>query len=123
MSLEGRLPVELPKAAPIRIHLPVGEDIVANAPTGKTANTRLRLRLRRLASGDQVAVKLNGHPLEAIAPEEPLTSQPAPAWVELRPDPELVKPGDNLVEVGLATERALTDPVVIDRMMLSVRYK
>ena len=123
LCLDGRLPVELRGASPTQIRLPVGEDIVANAPADKTATARLYLRLQRRASGDQVAVKLNGHALETIAPEAPLTPQPATAWVELRPDPELVKPGDNLVEVRLTTERGLTEPLVIDRLMLFVTYK
>lgn len=57
---DNRLPMELSKGASTQAYLPVGEDVVANAPAGKTAKCTLRLRLRRLASGDQVTVKLNG---------------------------------------------------------------
>jgi hypothetical protein len=116
---DNRLPMELSKGASTQAYLPVGEDVVANAPAGKTAKCtlRLRLRLRRLASGDQVTVKLNGKALGAAAPTEPLAAEPATHWVGLASDPALVKSGDNLVEVRLATERALTDPLVIDQQI------
>jgi len=101
----------------------VGEDIVANAPAGKTAKTNLRLRLQRLATGDQVTVKLNGEPLGEAAPTESLAAEPATHWVEIASDPALVKPGDNLVEMRLVSEREITEPLVIDRLMLVVRYE
>ena len=120
---EGRLPMELSKDETTQAKLPVGEDIVANAPAGKSAKTTLRLRIRGLASGDEVTVKLNGKSLGAAAPEEPLATEPATHWVAREPDPELVKSGDNLIAVQLTTERELPAPLVMDSLILSLRYE
>ncbi len=101
----------------------VGEDIVANTPAGKTAKTTLRLRIRNLVSGDEVTVKLNGKSLGAAAPVEPLATEPATHWLELEPDPALVKSGDNLIAVQLTAERELPAPLIMDSLILSVRYE
>jgi hypothetical protein len=120
---EGRLPMELSKDETTLAQLPVGEDVVANAPAGKSAKTTLRLRIRNLVSGDEVTVKLNGKSLGAAAPVEPLATEPATHWLELEPDPALVKSGDNLIAVQLTTERELPAPLVMDSLILSLRYE
>ena len=123
MVTPDRLPIPLVAGGTVTAKFPVGEDIVANAPEGKTTHTRLRLRVSSLAEGDEVTVKLNGKALETPAPTEPLTAEPAAAWLELDADPHLVQAGENLVEVELSTPRASGEPVVLDRLELVVRYQ
>jgi len=118
-----RLPLALGADGTVTAKLPVGEDIVANAPAGKGARAKLRLRLSSLAQGDEVSVKLNGQTLGMAAPTEPLSAEPASAWVELAPDPNLVTPGYNLVEIQLFTSRRLDQSVALDRLDLAVHYE
>ena len=121
LCLDGRLPVELPNDRPVRVWLPVGENIVANAPSGESINARIRLRMRRLSSDDQVTVRLNGQPLQAVSASKSSAGQPATRWVEFPTDPAFVRPGDNLVDVQLTTAR--TQPALLDRLLLSVSYQ
>ena len=117
-----RLPIRLAKTGWTPAKLPVGEDITANTPAGKTCSARLRLQLSALADGDQVIVRLNGTELGPAVPLDTLAREPAPAWVTIEPDPRLVKAGYNLVEVKQASPRAPTEPALIERLDLTVRY-
>ena len=47
-----RLPITLGKGGWTPAKLPVGEDIAANTPAGKTCTAQLRLQLSVLAEGD-----------------------------------------------------------------------
>ena len=116
------MPVALPASESVTVKLPVGEDIVANAPTGKTTDARLRLRVSKLASGDEIKVWLDGEVLGAASPVDALSPEPSDAWLELDLDPHLVQPGENLVEVQLSTPRAVAESSVLDRLDLIVRY-
>jgi hypothetical protein len=123
LVLPDRLPIELAPTGAATAKLPVGEDIVANAPQGKAAAVRLKLRAGGLAPNDQLIVGLNGRALGYIAPAKPLTAAGSTAWFELAVDPKLVKSGENLIEVRLATVRALTQSVPLDRVELEVTYR
>jgi len=85
LVVPGRLPVELDPGQWTRLHLPVGEDVVANAPEDKSTHTRLLLRVSGVSSGDKVNVKLNGealpHPITPSA--QSLTADLAIATVHL----------------------------------------
>ena len=123
LVVPDRLPLPLSVDGTVTARLPVGEDIAANAPEGKTTHATLRLRISSLAQGDEVTVKLNGQQLGSAVPAEALGNEPATAWVELELNPEVVQEGDNLVEVALTTQRAIEEPVVLDRLDLIVRYQ
>ena len=123
LVVPNRLPVELQVNGWSPVHLPVGENIAANAPAGKTTHATLRLRISSLAAGDEVRVKLNGQQLGSAVPAEALGNEPTTAWMELEPDPGLVQEGDNLVEVQLTAQRALAELPMIDRLDLVVRYQ
>lgn len=111
-----RLPITLQKDVWTPAKLPVGEDISANTPPGKTCTARLRLKLSSLAEGDNVMIRLNGNELGDAM------HQPG-AWVTLDADPRMVKEGYNIVEVKLSPRLTLADMPVIDRLDLTVRYK
>ena len=66
----NRLPITLVPNNPATAKLPVGEDIVANTPTGKTVSTLLRLRIAGLVQGDRIEVTFNGHSLAARGPRQ-----------------------------------------------------
>jgi hypothetical protein len=102
--------------------LPVGEDIRANTPTGKTVSTLLRLRLAGLLQGDQIKVQFNGHPLVLTGPVEPLTTTPSSAWFHIQTDPKWVRAGYNLIGVRLDTNLHTASPVVLDGLDLVVSY-
>lgn len=96
MVAPGRLPVGLPADTWVQVRLPVGEDIVANCPDGKTTSARLRLRMSNLTQGDELTVNLNGEGLGAATPAEPLSAQPATAYARLRMWVSSLAEGDEL---------------------------
>ena len=123
MVVPDRLPLPLSVDGTVTAKLPVGEDIAANAPEGKTTHATLRLRISSLAQSDEVNVRLNGQELGGAVPAEALVNEPTTAWVELELNPEIVQEGDNLVEVELTAQRAIEEPVVLDRLDLIVHYQ
>ena len=123
LVVPNRLPIDLQPGSWVATHMPVGEDIVANAPPGKTANTRLRLQVSRLAQGDEVTVKLNGQALGAGIPDEPLSAEPSATWLELQAASQLVQEGQNLIEVQLTTPRAAEEPATLQALYLTVGYE
>jgi len=110
-----RLPITLEKKGWTQAKLPVGENITANTPAGKTCTARLRLKFTALAEKDRVAVRLNGHELGSAA-REPM------GWMAWEPDPSLVHKGYNLVEVKLSSQQDVAEMPAIDRLNLTVRY-
>ena len=123
LVLPNRLPLVLEANVPTTAKLPVGEDIVANAPPGKTVSARLGLQVSTLVEGDAIKVRLNGHSLGTPKPVEPLTAKAASVAFLLDIDPKLVRPGYNLVEVELVTKRSVDKTVVLDALNLTVGYK
>ncbi|MBN1343852.1 MAG: family 10 glycosylhydrolase [Phycisphaerae bacterium] len=123
LVVPDRLPIELAPTGSATAKLPVGEDIAANAPKGKTAHATLKLRILNVAPDDQLIVGLNDHALGCVGPTAPTTDKTPTAWFELKVDPRLIRAGDNRVDVRLATTRALTQSVSLDRLELAVSYK
>ena len=123
LVLPNRLPLVLETNVPTTAKLPVGEDIVANSPSGKTVSARLGLQVSTLVEGDAIKVRLNGHSLGSPKPIEPLAAKATSAAFLLDIDPKLVRPGYNLVEVELVTKRSVETPVVLDALNLAVDYK
>jgi len=111
-----RLPITLEKKLWTRAKLPVGENIAANTPAGKTCSALLRLQLSGLANDDELAVRLNGTDLGSAVRSDG-------DWLTLEPDPTLVKEGYNLVEVKRAFRRDAAEMPVLDRLNLTVRYQ
>lgn len=118
-----RLPVALVAGGTVTVKLPVGEDIVANAPTGKTTDARLRLRVSKIASGDEINVWLNGEVLGAASPVEALSPEPADAWLELQLEDGLVRVGTNLVQIKLSSQRSGQQQSVLSALDLVVQYQ
>jgi hypothetical protein len=114
----GRLPVTLKTGQVVSVKLPVGEDITANAPSGKTAHARLRLRFSRPLEDDELKVVLNGELLAIAQATGPPTSKPEPT-LEFEPEPRLFRVGDNQVEVRQVTDK----PLVLDRLDVLVTYR
>ena len=117
----NRLPIALAANTPATAQLPVGEDIAANTPPGKTAAALLRLTISNLVRGDRVKVRLNGHPLETPDPVDPLADKAASAKFHLNTDPKLVQPGYNRIEVTLLSDRAHTGAMEFLDLVVSYR--
>jgi glycosyl hydrolase family 10 len=118
----NRLPITLVPNSRVTAKLPVGEDIVANTPPGKTASTLLRLRVAGMVQGDKIQVIFNGHPLTVRGPVKPLATKPSSSWFHIETDPKLVKAGYNLIGVRLGTKRSAENPAVLDALDLVVSY-
>ncbi len=138
MVAPDRLPITLVAGGTVTAKFPVGEDIVANTPEGRSPHPHLQFHISGLVGGDQISVKLNGEELGTPAPAEHLSGQspviwggfpretdPQTAvWFALQPDPNLVRVGENLVELRLTSERAPAEgPAVLDHLQLLVRYQ
>ena len=119
----NRLPITVVPGEYVTAKLPVGEDIVANTPSGKTVSTLLRLGLANMGQGDTILVKFNGNPQTLTGPVEPLIDTPAGTWFHIDVDPQLVQPGHNLIDVQLTTDRTVENQVVLDFLDLVVAYK
>ena len=123
LVIPDRLPIVLGPSGRRTVILPVGEDIVANAPKYKSTHALLRLRFAGLVDGDQVVVRLNGQPPLIAKPGAPLTATAAMSWHEVPLNPDLVKAGDNRIAVELATKRPVDASVLLDRFELTVTYR
>ena len=123
LVVPDRLPIVLGPTGSITALLPVGEDIVANAPEGKTTHARLRLRFAGLIAGDHVVVRVNGAPPVVPEPDATLTESAATSWFEIKLEPNLVRAGDNRISVEIATKRPVDASVILDRVELAVTYR
>ena len=124
----GRLPVDLQLDAWVSVNLPVGEDVAANAPTGKQARTELSLKFAGMATGDQIAITINGHQFAEVAPTDPPDDNPNSAEFTLEIDPNLLQAGDNEIQLFLRSMRKPVFPpaqvnVVLERLDLHLSYQ
>jgi hypothetical protein len=123
LVVPDRLPIALTPNETVTAKLPVGEDVAANAPEGKTASLCLRIRVSAAGAGDQVHVTLNGADLGAATPVEALSAEPAAAWFQVTPPLQGIRCGENAVGVHFATARTSDKPIVMDRLELLLNYQ
>jgi hypothetical protein len=123
LVIPDRLPIILGPSGRHTVLLPVGEDIVANAPKDKNTHALLRLRFAGLVDGDYVVVRLNGQPPLIAKPTAGLTTTATTSWHEVPLNPDLVKAGANRIAVELATKRPIDTSILIDRLELTVTYR
>jgi hypothetical protein len=118
-----RLPIPLVPNRSATAKLPVGEDVAANAPEGKTTHVCLRIRISAAAQRDQLEIALNGFGFGGVTPEGSLGATPAPAWFQLAPPLQNIRTGDNLLEIRFDTPRAGDAAILMDRLELTVSYQ
>lgn len=118
----NRLPITVVPKKYVTAKLPVGENIIANTPPGKTVSTLLRLRLAGMVQGNQIKVKFNGRPLTVTGPVKPLTAKPSSAWFHIKTNPKWVKAGYNTIALQLVTKRSAATSTVLDALDLVVTY-
>ena len=118
----NRLPITVVPKKYVMAKLPVGEDIIANTPPGKTVSTLLRLQIAGLVQGDEITITYNEHPVKTSGPIEPLSTEPSSAWFHIETDPKLAKAGYNLIDLQLDTTRSAENRVVLDALDLVVSY-
>ena len=121
LVVPDRLPLKLIEGS-IIAKLPVGEDITAGTPAGKTCHARLHLQLDDVAQGDKFDIKLNGRSLKMASHEEE-RSNGSTLLIEFEPEPGLVQEGNNLVELRRLAQRAADKPVVLNLLELEVSYE
>jgi hypothetical protein len=73
LVVPGRLPAELRPGKWTKIVVPVGEDIVSNAPDGKQAHVRLHVGAKGLSLEHRLGIRLNG---STISPQSSQAQQP-----------------------------------------------
>ena len=123
LVVPDRLPMPLPPGVTVTAKLPVGENVLANAPPGKKPEVRLRLRLDGDRAGDAVAVTINGAALPPGTWDPAPTAGQRPSWIEFGIEPETVHEGENRVGITLPAESGDTgDGVSLTRLTLTVRY-
>ena len=123
LVIPNRLPIVLGPSGRVAADLPVGEDIVANAPAGRNAHARLSLRVAGLIDGDHVVVRLNGQPPVIAQARSVLTDKPVASWFDVPVDPVTIRAGDNRIGLAVASKRALDTSVLLDRLELHVGYR
>jgi hypothetical protein len=123
LVIPGRLPITLGPSGSAQALLPVGEDVAANAPPGKSATLRMRVRLAGVVKGDALVIRVNQHPPVVAAPATPLSTTAAPAWFELAVPPEQILTGDNSIGLQVATTRPVGPETVVDRLELALTYR
>ncbi|MBT5610932.1 MAG: family 10 glycosylhydrolase [Lentisphaerae bacterium] len=122
LVIPDRLPLVFGPSGRITAILPVGEDIVANAPAGKAPEARLGLRTAGLVDGDSIVVRLNGLPPVIAEARTPLTDRSRASWFDVPVDPAAVRAGDNRIGLAVASKRALDTSALLDRLELHVDY-
>lgn len=122
LVVPDRLPIPLVQDTYVTALLPVGEDIAANAPEGKSPKVSVRIRLSEVVQGDRIQVTLNGSDPVNASPEGTPGTAPASAWFQLTPPLQNIRPGDNLFGIRLVTTRASDIPILMDRLELTVTY-
>ena len=128
MVVPDRLPLSMAPGGTVSALLPIGEDIVAGTPAGKSCRARLRLRVSHLAAEDQIGVEFNNHRLETLsavraAEQEKSDEKNGPAWIEASLDPAHVREGVNRINISLSSRTREARPVKVDRLNLVVRYQ
>ncbi len=121
LVVPDRLPIALAPGLSVRTKLPIGEDIEANAPAGKSPIVKLRLRFPA-TQGESLHITLNDKPIGIAKPSTPLGISPTPTWFELNLTPNDVQVGMNTVDVTLMTQRPNTPEIELDRLEITVHY-
>lgn len=117
-SFEKAIEVEVQQGEPLGLHFQVGEDPGSNT----ISELRFRLHLWDHMADDKLAVKLNGAVLNDLAPGE-AAEVGSSGWLECRLQPELVRRGENQVEVLLERrDSAARGPLMLDCVQLAVCY-
>jgi hypothetical protein len=123
LVIPDRLPIMPGPSGRCTATLPVGENIVANAPKDKSTHALLRLRFTGLVEGDHVVVRYSGQPPLIAKPTAKLTATAGTSWHEVPLNPDLVKAGNNRIAIELATKRPVDTSILLDRLELNVTYK
>ena len=109
--------VAVKPGAPLRAHFQVGED-----PTSSTS-LHFRLHLWELTARDELRVALNGVFLDSLKPSVPLGAAPSGCWLESNVGDELVRVGNNDLEIHLdRRNEALSSDLILDGVQLEMRF-
>ena len=103
--------------APLRAHFQVGED-----PSGSTS-LMFRLHLWELTAADELRVALNGVSLDDLKPSVDLGAAPSGCWLETKVYDDLVRMGNNDVELNLdRRNETLSSDLILDGVQLEMGF-
>ena len=95
-----------------------GEDFAAPTPGGARREIELLVHVADIAECQQLLVTLNGATLEQVEIPGPSDDRQA-ATFRSRPDPRVLAPGENRLDVRVVGDGA----VIIDDVRLQVRFE
>ncbi len=113
-----RLPRQVQAGTWTELHLPVGENVAANAPAGKSAVTQLRIRCEQLPESAEIIAQLNGQDLGAGLRSEVSGNA---NWLSWQPNPSEVRLGENIIK--LTNAAPASGSLTVDRLHLVVHYQ
>ncbi len=113
-------PLELIKSNPIVTKITIVDDLAAAAKKGFKAEVRLNVQVTNLPSAQSFSVKLNDQTLDSV----PLTwkSEIPETWQEYSVDPQIVKKGDNDLQIAVTTDDCYEAPCVCHDVHLRINY-
>jgi len=98
LACPPRLPLALVQGKDVMFEFATGEQ-GASIPKSATPHVSLRLRFDDLEDEDEIAVSLNGHPLDG---NDAHRNAPEAGWISYDFDPSFVQPGDSVLSIRLA---------------------
>ena len=112
--------LELEAGVPARTHFQVG----ANVKVEDVPELRFRLHLWDRTDHDDLAVTLNDHALDSLAPGAPLQTSTGGQWLECYLQADQVERGENRVELLIRKrDESMRTPLILDAVQLHVRHK
>ncbi len=127
LSLEGRLPVELPLGSSRAINIRIGDDVPGHAQTGVLKDIILRTKVEHLTYDDELEFKLNDKPLPMEVVYATEGRSPTACGIFLlraSPEPASIIKGDNKFE-AILKKRCKSAPGLpsITDLQFRIRYK
>ncbi len=104
------------QGTPVKLHFQVGED------PSSSRSLNVRFHLWELTAKDELRITLNGNPLTGLRPSVQLGADPSGCWLEESIAKDMVRAGNNEVEVVLEQRNeAVSSELVLDAVQLDMR--
>ena len=118
-SFHAHAELTLDTGVPAEAAFQVGEDPGA----ARAASLDFRIHLWEHAAGDVISVRLNGEPLDGLAPADPGRNPREGQWLRGQLNPGQVRRGENRVEVTVKNRgETASSALVMDAVQLRFRY-
>ncbi len=105
------------QGTPVKLHFQVGED------PSSSRSLNVRFHLWELTANDELRITLNGNPLTGLEPSAKLGAEPSGCWLEESIAQDMVRAGNNEVEVVLEERNeSVVAELVLDAVQLDMRF-